>query len=146
MSKVICISGGFDPLHLGTLNMIRDAKVYGKVIVVLNSDVWLDRKKGYHLMCWEDRAEILKAIKYVDEVVAVNDINGGTVCDALKMIRPDYFGNGGDRVYANTPEVALCEELGIEMVWDLGGAKIQSSSELVDNVVGRILDKIAKWK
>ena len=144
--KIICLSGGFDPIHRGHLEMFRDAKAYGKVLVILNSDIWLDRKKGYHLMDWDDRAEILKSFRFVDDVVPVDDINGGTVCEALRIIKPDYFGNGGDRTQTNTPEVALCEELGIETVWELGGGKIQSSSELIDNVVNKIIDKIAKWQ
>ena len=108
MSKIICVSGGFDGIHLGHINMFRDASKYGQVVAILNSDLWLDRKKGYHLMCWNDRAEILKSIRYINDVVSVNDINGGTVGEALKIVLPDYFGNGGDRIYTNTPEVAIC--------------------------------------
>lgn len=67
--KTICLSGGFDPIHRGHLEMFKDAAVYGKVIIILNSDLWLDRKKGYHLMNWEDRAELLKSIKYIDSIV-----------------------------------------------------------------------------
>jgi D-beta-D-heptose 7-phosphate kinase/D-beta-D-heptose 1-phosphate adenosyltransferase len=56
----------------------------------------------------------------------------GTVCEALRRIRPDYFANGGDRHLTNTPEMAVCEELEIKMLWNIGGGKIQSSSDLVD--------------
>jgi len=143
--KIIALSGGFDPLHRGHLEMIKDAAVYGKVIIILNSDLWLERKKGYHFMDWEDRAEILKALRYVDDVIPVEDANGGTVCEALCQMKPDFFGNGGDRNESNTPEVFVCEELGIEMVWDLGGGKIQSSSELIDSVVDSVIKKLAKW-
>jgi D-beta-D-heptose 7-phosphate kinase/D-beta-D-heptose 1-phosphate adenosyltransferase len=145
-NKTICLSGGFDPMHVGHLSMIEEASKFGKVIIILNSDIWLDRKKGYHLMTWSDRAVILKALKYVYDVVPVDDINGGTVCEALKSIKPTFFGNGGDRNQTNTPEVTLCEELGIELVWGLGGNKIQSSSELVDSVVNRVIEKLTLWK
>jgi len=143
--KIICVSGGFDPAHRGHVELFKDASAYGKVVVILNSDTWLDRKKGYHLMDWEDRAEILKAFKYIDDVVAVDDLNGGTVCEALKIIKPDFFGNGGDRTKLNTPEAALCEELGIELVWGLGGSKTRSSSELIDQVVKCIISKLSRW-
>jgi len=143
--KIIALSGGFDPLHRGHLEMIKDAAVYGKVIIILNSDLWLERKKGYHFMDWEDRAEILKAIRYVDDVIPVEDANGGTVIEALKIIKPDFFGNGGDRNESNTPEVRTCEELVIEMVFGLGGNKIQSSSELIDSVVDSVIKKLTRW-
>ncbi|MFA5023409.1 MAG: adenylyltransferase/cytidyltransferase family protein [Patescibacteria group bacterium] len=143
--KIIALSGGFDPLHRGHLDMIKDAAVYGKVIIILNSDLWLERKKGYHLMDWEDRAEILKALKYVEDVIPADDLNGGTVCCALRTLKPDFFGNGGDRTISNTPEVATCEELGTEMIWGLGGDKIQSSSELIDSVVNSIIKKLTRW-
>ena len=72
------------------------------------------------------------AIKGVIDVVAVDD-EDGTVCEALKRIKPTYFANGGDRTTDNTPEQAICEDLGIEMLWSIGGQKIQSSSVLVEN-------------
>jgi glycerol-3-phosphate cytidylyltransferase-like family protein len=110
-----------------------EASTYGDVIVILNSDDWLLRKKGYKFMCWEERAEILQSIKGVVAVEKVDD-SDGTVCEALKRIKPDYFGNGGDRKGDNTPEVDVCNSLGIEMLWGVGGGKTQSSSELVKNI------------
>ena len=61
--KSIMVSGGFDPIHIGHVRMIREASKYGEVIVVANSDEWLFRKKGYVFMKWEERAEIIKAIR-----------------------------------------------------------------------------------
>ncbi|KKL78469.1 hypothetical protein LCGC14_2024500 [marine sediment metagenome] len=142
--KIIAISGGADPLHIGHVRMINDASKYGKVIFILNSDKWLMRKKGYCVMPWEERAKILKSIRYVHDVVEVDDIEG-SVCEALKRIKPHYFGNGGDRTDQNTPERSLCERFGIELVWGLGGDKIQSSSELVDAVVDSIIKKLSRW-
>jgi len=133
MSTTVLVSGGMDPLHVGHIKLLRDASLCGKVIVALNSDEWLIRKKGYCFMPWEERAEILMAILYVRDVIRVDD-SDDTVCDALHRLDPDYFGNGGDRAEDNTPEKQLCEELGIKMLWGLGGGKIQSSSELVERI------------
>lgn len=132
-NKKICVSGGMDPVHSGHIRMIMEASTYGDVIVILNSDDWLLRKKGYKFMGWEERAEILQSIKGVVSVEKVDD-SDGTVCEALKRIKPDYFGNGGDRKGDNTPEVDVCNSLGIEMIWGVGGGKTQSSSELVKNI------------
>jgi D-beta-D-heptose 7-phosphate kinase/D-beta-D-heptose 1-phosphate adenosyltransferase len=131
--KTIAVSGGCDPCHSGHVRMILEAANYGDVIVILNSDDWLLRKKGYKFMSWEERAEILMAFKGVTAVVPVDD-SDGTVCEALRRIRPDYFANGGDRKPGNTPEGDVCAELGIEMVWNVGGGKTQSSSWLIDAV------------
>jgi cytidyltransferase-like protein len=126
----IMVSGGFDPIHVGHVRMIRDAAKYGDVIVVANSDEWLFRKKGFNFMGFSERKEILMAIKGVIDVVPVDD-NDGTVCSALIEHKPTYFANGGDRTSSNTPEKILCEELGVRMLWNIGGQKIQSSSDLV---------------
>ena len=128
--KTIALSGGFDPVHIGHIQMIQDACRYGKVIVILNSDNWLEKKKGYSFMSFEERKYILSEMKSVYEVESVDD-SDGTVCEALDRIRPNYFGNGGDRVSDNVPEVKLCEKLGICLKWNIGGNKIQSSSDLV---------------
>ena len=130
MNKTIAISGGFDPVHVGHLNMIKDAAKYGSVIVILNSDEWLVRKKGYAYMTFEERKAILEAFADVHHVVSVDD-SDGTVCDALDRLRPCYFGNGGDRISNNVPEVKFCEKYGVGLKWNLGGAKVQSSSDLV---------------
>ena len=81
-------------------------------------------------MSFKERAEILSAIKGVSRVVEASD-SDNTVCETLATIKPKWFGNGGDRKENNTPEMSLCKELNIDMVWNLGGGKIQSSSELV---------------
>lgn len=128
--KRVAVSGGCDPIHRGHVKMILEAAEFGDVIVILNSDAWLKRKKGFVFMTWDERAEIIRAIRGVVEVVPVDDADG-TVCEALRRIRPDAFANGGDRKLGTTPEVELCEELGIELLWAVGGGKIQSSSELV---------------
>jgi len=125
--KTIVISGGFDPIHPGHIAMIESAAKYGEVHIVVNSDEWLVRKKGFFFQPFCDRKKILEV--YTPHIYSVND-NDGTVCEALRKIKPDYFGNGGDRKKDNTPELDVCAELGIEPVFELGGGKYSSSSAI----------------
>ena len=128
----ICVSGGFDPVHIGHLRMMQEAAQYGNLIVIVNSDKWLMRKKGYIFMPFRERCEILQGFGCVSDTTYVNDADN-SVCEALRRLKPDYFANGGDRKTDNTPEMELCNELGIELVWNVGGGKIQSSSTLVSD-------------
>lgn len=128
--KKIALSGGFDPIHVGHVRMIKEASNYGDVIVFVNSDEWLERKKGYIFMPFEERKEIISSIKGVVKVFKAKD-DDNSVCESLFEHVPDYFGNGGDRKNENTPEIQTCKKLGIELIWNLGGGKIQSSSDLV---------------
>jgi len=131
----IMVSGGFDPVHAGHIRMIRDASKYGNVIVIANSDTWLHEKKGFVFMDFNQRAEILNSIKGVVLVDSVDD-SDGTVCEAIRRLQPTYFANGGDRGKTNTPEQDVCEELGVELLWSIGGdEKVAASSELIKNVV-----------
>jgi len=140
--KTVLVSGGFDPVHIGHIRMILDASNHGDVIVVANSDDWLYRKKGFVFMEFDQRAEILSAIKGVIKVSGVDD-NDGTVCEAIRRLKPDYFANGGDREKHNTPEQAVCDELGVEMLWGVGGKnKANSSSDLVERV--RVTSKVSE--
>jgi len=126
----IMVSGGFDPVHAGHIRMIRAAAEHGDVIVIANSDAWLHDKKGFVFMEWDRRVEILNAIKGVILVDSVDDTDG-TVCEAIRRLKPTYFANGGDRGRTNTPEQSVCKELGVELLWGIGGEeKLQSSSEL----------------
>ena len=132
MKTVLC-SGGMDPLHIGHLNLLQAAATYGRVIVALNSDDWLRRKKDYRVMPFADRARILAALEVVADVRPVWD-EDDTVCAALREWLPDIFANGGDRTQADPREHSVCEELGIEELFEVGGAKIRSSSELIGAV------------
>ena len=128
------VSGGFDPPHIGHIRMFQDAAEWGDVIVAINSDDWLMRKKGYVFMPWAERAEIIRELQSVGHVVSFND-NDDTANQAIKVNRPDAFANGGDRKKKNTPEMDLCDKLGIQMLWGIGGKdKPQSSSWLVDKL------------
>ena len=134
--KIVCVSGGFDPVHVGHVRMIQEAARHGDVIIIANSDAWLIRKKGYLFMDYNQRQEILYAFKGVVDVIEAQD-DDGSVCTTLRHINPAIFANGGDRGDTNTPEVDLCNELGIETLWNVGGGKIQSSSDLVASVKGK---------
>jgi cytidyltransferase-like protein len=127
--ETICVSGGFDPLHEGHLQMFRDAAKQGRLTVILNSDNWLLRKKGFVFLPWKQRAVIIADLRPVAEVAVVDDADD-TVCEALRRLQPRYFANGGDRKPGNTPEISLCAELGIEMLWGVGGGKADSSSDI----------------
>lgn len=134
LEKVIVVSGFFDPIHSGHLQYLEDAAKRGKVLVLLNSDNASINKKGYSFMKWRERARILKALRYVDMVLPVDD-EDGTVIKGLQFIKglniPFAFAKGGDRGPDNTPEAEWCGHLGIEMIYGCGGEKTQSSSELV---------------
>ena len=130
---IVAVSGGFDPLHEGHVNMIEDAVQYGRIHVYLNTDEWLMRKKGYVFMPWKTRARILMAMKGVEMVIPVMD-KDDTVCQTIKTFKPDIYCNGGDRFPENTPELKLCNDLKIRTIFNVGGEKIQSSSELVRRV------------
>ena len=133
------MSGGFDPVHKGHLRMFREASWLGhQVIVGLNSDDWLTRKKGKPFMDFKERKEILEGFKYINQVLAFDD-KDETANDIIKKICSlyrnfdvnIYFANGGDRTSDNVPEMKVCDELGVEMIWGIGGGKIQSSSWLI---------------
>ncbi len=130
--KVVAVSGGFDPIHIGHVRMMQEAKKLGdELIVFLNSDDFLIRKKGKPFMPFDERKELIEAFGCVDQVIPVIDIDH-TVCETLRKYKPDIFVNGGDRKSDDIPEYKICRELGIEMVFEVGrGGKVQSSSDLV---------------
>lgn len=141
--KRILVSGGFDPLHIGHVELIENAAEYGKVIVVINTDEWLIRKKGYAFMPYKERAKILEAMRVVEEVWGMRAFIGsdddGTVIAAIKALKPDYFANGGDRTKKNVPEQEICDKRGVEMLWGVGGeTKPQSSSWLVNKAMEQL--------
>ncbi|MEK7087057.1 MAG: adenylyltransferase/cytidyltransferase family protein [Patescibacteria group bacterium] len=135
---VVAVSGGFDPIHVGHARMFKEARKLGdKLVVILNNDNWLQKKKGHAFMPQEERAELIGHIKWVDEVIITNHApmtEDMSVCEELRALRPHIFANGGDRFADNIPEVVLCRELGIETIFNVGdGGKIQSSSWLLES-------------
>lgn len=139
--KIVAVSGGFDPIHVGHIELFREAKKLGnRLVVILNSDDFLMKKKGYIFMHFDSREEIVRSIRYVDDVVRCVD-NDLSVCRTLELVKPDIFANGGDRVYENIAEKSVCERLGIQMVFGIGGGKIQSSSQLLKKYENRSYSK-----
>ena len=153
--SVIILSGGFDPIHKGHMRMFREASWLGhQVIVGLNSDAWLTRKKKKPFMKFYERKEILEGIKYISSVVEFND-SDDSACELINRVRSTYnggmfnhnyddvnptgrddyqifFANGGDRTTDNTPEMDTCRLKDVTMLWGVGGGKIQSSSWLIN--------------
>jgi len=133
---VVAVSGGFDPLHVGHARMFQKAKALGDLLVViLNNDNWLKKKKGFVFMKEKERKELLEHIRWVDKVVLTSHKPGSkdkSVCFELKKIKPHIFANGGDQTKDTIPEVAVCKQLGTKMIFNIGhGGKIQSSSWLL---------------
>ena len=133
---VVAVSGGFDPIHIGHVRMFEHARALGdELVVILNNDNWLNKKKGFAFMPEKERKEVIEGLRAVDRVVLTkhkpNDPDM-SVSKALQTVKPDVFANGGDRKFDNIPEVAVCEKIGCAMVFNVGkGGKIQSSSWLL---------------
>ena len=132
---VVAVCGGFDPIHIGHVRHLKEAKALGdELVVILNSDAWLKKKKGYVFMRWKERKEILESIRFVDRVIPYIETPDGSVAETLKELKPDIFAKGGDRTPENMPraEISICRKLGIKLVYGVGGNKVQSSSWLVE--------------
>lgn len=138
--KVVAISGGFDPIHIGHLRMLKEAKALGDyLVVIINNDHWLMTKKGFVFMPQDERAEIIAEFPYVDEVILTSHIENDpdrSVSSVLAELKPQIFANGGDRKdEADIPEAGVCKIHGIEMVFNVGwGGKVQSSSWLTNKL------------
>jgi D-beta-D-heptose 7-phosphate kinase/D-beta-D-heptose 1-phosphate adenosyltransferase len=132
--KVVLVSGGFDPLHSGHINYFNAAKQLGdKLIVGLNSDAWLARKKGRAFMPIDERSTIIQNLKMVDGVILFNDDDGSAIeaIENVKMLYPNddiIFANGGDRTAVNIPELVVKDVI---FIFGVGGDKKTSSSDLL---------------
>ncbi len=140
-------SGGFDPLHVGHLRCIQESAEIaqrgsrtgndwkpGVLIVIVNGDGFLHRKKDFAFMTCPERMEIIAGLQGVDYVVEWDD-GGQTVVGALEVLRPDFFLKGGDRDNReNVPEFGICKDIGCKVIFNVGGGKVQSSSHLVKNI------------
>lgn len=135
--KIVLVTGGFDPLHSGHIEYFKEAKKLGdKLIVAVNSDKWLERKKGKSFMSFAERASVIRALTGVDFVIDFND-DDDTAKHAIEMVRMSYprntiiFANGGDRVDTNIPEMDI-KDSNVKFVFGIGGFnKANSSSWLL---------------
>lgn len=136
--KIVVVTGGFDPIHSGHIAYFREAKKLGDLLIVgLNSDSWLTRKKGKPFMNWNERFEIIRNLRMVDSVIAFND-DDETGKNAIQITRNTFpnaeiiFANGGDRKETNTSEQDL-EDDKLSFVFGVGGEnKINSSSWILN--------------
>ena len=127
----VAVSGGFDPVHRGHIKLFKEARQLGdRLIVILNRDDFILRKKGYVFMSQEERKEIIESIRWVDEVVLSVD-KDQTIAESIRHYCPDIFANGGDRVEPVPEEDLACWQIGCNQVFGVGGGKVQSSSQLV---------------
>jgi cytidyltransferase-like protein len=132
MEKIVCVSGYFDPVHVGHLEYFKESKKIGsKLMVIVNNDEQAILKKGKAFMPVDERIKIIKEFRCVDFVVKSIDTDR-TVCKTLETLqpKPDYFCNGGDQNNNTIPETEICNKVGIELR-DGFGDKIQSSSWLI---------------
>jgi len=127
LGATICLSGAFDLIHIGHIHLFEAASYFGEVTIILNSDGWVRKNRDFLIMPWEQRKQVLLAIKTIDRVVGVDD-SDGTVCSALKEVNPTVFGNGGGRGRWNTPERELCLKNDIRLVYGLGGGESKQIS------------------
>ena len=139
MSDIVLVTGGFDPLHSGHIAYFKAARTLGdKLIVGLNSDNWLTRKKGKPFMSWDERAAIIAELKSVDNVIVFDDVDN-TAIDAIRLAMKYYpddhivFANGGDRGKDNIPEMQF-ESDRVSFAFGVGGDdKKNSSSWILEN-------------
>lgn len=126
----VCTSGHFNPVHIGHITLFREAKRLGDyLVVIVNNDYQVTLKGSKPFMDEKERCAIIKALKYVDEVVLSID-RDKSIKKTLAMIRPNIFAKGGDSTPENVPEIDVCRKHDIEIVYGVGGGKIQSSSWL----------------
>ena len=138
-SKIILVTGGFDPIHSGHIEYLQSAKNLGDILVVgLNSDEWLTRKKGRPFMPFRERQSVIENLKMVDKVISFDD-SDNTARGAIFKVMSTFgygkkiiFANGGDRVEGNVPEHDTYDNI-VEFVYGVGGvAKKNSSSWILD--------------
>ena len=132
--KIILVTGGFDPVHSGHIAYFNAARELGdKLIVGLNSDGWLQRKKNQAFMPWQERATIVAALHSVDRVINFND-DDSTAIDAIRKTKELFlnhsvvFANGGDRTEDNIPEMVFDD---VEFVFGVGGENKANSSSWI---------------
>lgn len=135
LGAIVATSGGYDPLHPGHVSCLLESSDYGDTLVVIvNGDGFLRRKKGKPFMDLRARCQVVSGIRGVDYVIPFEIEDDDTVCEALGVIRPRVFTKGGDRTdLSNIPEWNVCKELGIEVISGVGLDKAWSSSDYLDS-------------
>ena len=136
INNIILISGGFDPLHSGHILLINEASRYGQIVVLLNSDKWLIKKKKKFFLPFKERSLIMSTLKNVIDVIKFNDDDKTCIDGINKAINkyPDKiikFANGGDRNSKTTPEYEFCKKNKIETLWGIGGRTKKNSSSWI---------------
>jgi D-beta-D-heptose 7-phosphate kinase/D-beta-D-heptose 1-phosphate adenosyltransferase len=136
MRTIVLVTGGFDPIHSGHIEYFKSAKKLGDLLVVgVNSDAWLTRKKGSPFMPWEERATIVAALQDVGRVINFDD-NDNSAKDAIRKVREIYpnekiiFANGGDRTKENIPEMDIIDD-NLEFLFGVGGENKMNSSSWI---------------
>jgi cytidyltransferase-like protein len=134
MKTIVVVSGGFDPIHSGHIKLLKEARLLGDMLIVgINSDEWLERKKGRAFMPWTERLCILNNLSMVDEVYTFDD-EDGSACHLLEQVKAHYpedriiFANGGDRTPDNIPEMRLQD---IIFKFGVGGSDKANSSSWI---------------
>tara|TARA_B000000557_G_scaffold251762_1_gene239327 strand:+ start:290 stop:748 length:459 start_codon:yes stop_codon:yes gene_type:complete len=132
--KVSLVTGGFDPIHSGHISYFKRAKDLSNYLVVgINTEEWLTRKKGQYFQSWKERAEIIRHLDMVDAVISWNDEDDsacGAIAKCLEIAQTVVFANGGDRGKDNTPEIDKYDNHpNVQFAWGVGGDdKMNSSS------------------
>lgn len=128
---VVAVSGYFAPLHIGHLELFKAARILGDILVVIvNNDRQTRLKGSVPFMAEDERLEIVRAIRYVDQAILAMD-EDRSVNVTLEFIKPTIFANGGDVHQADCRETDTCVKFGIQMAFGIGGNKVQSSSALI---------------
>ena len=135
--KIVLATGGFDPVHSGHIAYLKAARALGdRLIVGVNSDAWLERKKGRSFMPITERTTIMENLRMVDGVILFNDDDGSSI-EAIKNVKQLYpddtiiFANGGDRTQNNIPEMSVA---GVTFAFGVGGEnKANSSSWILED-------------
>ena len=132
--KLSLVTGGFDPIHSGHISYFKRAKDLSNYLVVgINTEEWLTRKKGQYFQSWKERAEIIRHLDMVDAVISWDDEDDsacGAIAKCLEIAETVIFANGGDRGKGNTPEIDKYDvHPNVEFAWGIGGDdKMNSSS------------------
>ena len=134
--RVVIVSGGFDPIHSGHIEHFKEAKKLGDILIVgLNSDEWLTRKKGKPFMPIEERMAVIRELRMVDSAVPFNDENDSSIDlikKALVLFDDVLFANGGDRTQDNIPEIdAFDKDPRVQFAFGVGGSHKQNSSSWI---------------